>query len=216
MWDWQMILSALTLTPTSQTSVLLTENKKKFLANLCNYFKPSNGNNFAKLELNSPKSVEISKSGLAFLDYLCQDDQCQSYLDDFLMDLKNHLSILTSSNSWHDCLLSPTKVASTNCQHYFLFLGRLTRSSNGRKALERHNFKQICLDLISFRTDMYLKLILSSLDYSFEMSRGLLSVACRDANSENAKIFAFNVIGLILRAKTPNVAQWGIQVIRHN
>ena len=36
-------------------------------------------------------------------------------------------------------MLSPTRVASTGCQYYFLFIGRLSKSVRGREALDQRS-----------------------------------------------------------------------------
>lgn len=59
-------------------------------------------------------------------------------LDELLLDIRNQLKLVTTSSS--DSLFSPTKIATTVCQYYFLFIGRLSRSHQGRSALDRHTF----------------------------------------------------------------------------
>jgi hypothetical protein len=59
-----------------------------------------------------------------------------------MSDIKNQLTLLVSSESSHDCLFSPTRIATTACQYYFLFIGRLSQSPRGRATLDRHAFLQ--------------------------------------------------------------------------
>ena len=63
-------------------------------------------------------------------------------LDEFLTDIKNQFGLLVSAESTHDCLFSPTRIASTSCQYYFLFLGVLSRTDEGRKILDKHQMLQ--------------------------------------------------------------------------
>ena len=61
---------------------------------------------------------------------------------------------------------------------------------------------------------MYLKLVITSLDYSTSDwgSRALLGKALKDG-SETSRLYATRFIGLLIRSKTPNVAQWGIDLL---
>ncbi len=61
---------------------------------------------------------------------------------------------------------------------------------------------------------MYLKLLISSLDYSSVDwgSRALLTKVCRDG-SEAARVYATKFLGLLVRTKTPYITQWGIDLV---
>ena len=63
---------------------------------------------------------------------------------------------------------------------------------------------------------MYLKLVITSLDYSSTSvdwgSRNLLSKALKDGQ-ETSRIYATKFIGVLIRCKVPNVAQWGIEFL---
>lgn len=64
------------------------------------------------------------------------------------------------------------------------------------------------------RSDMYLKLVLTCLDYSTAEwgSRNLLGKALKDG-SETSRLYATRFIGVLVRSKTPNVGQWGIELL---
>jgi hypothetical protein len=64
--------------------------------------------------------------------------ESHNIFDDLVVDIRNQLNLLISSTSAHDCLFSPTKVGSTACQYYFLFLGLLSRTVEGRMRLDKH------------------------------------------------------------------------------
>ena len=87
-------------------------------------------------------------------------------------------------DSAHDCLLSPTRVATTGCQYYFLFIGRLSKSVRGREALDQRSILGHFTELLSMRSDLYLKLVISCLDYSSMewCSRILLSKALKEGS----------------------------------
>jgi rapamycin-insensitive companion of mTOR len=150
------------------------------------YFKPTNGR-FARVELTNSKSRFLARTACYLLDFLVDNldrqhsNESEHILDDFLKDIQDCLASLISSESAHDCLFSPTRVATTGCQYYFLFLGRLSRSDRGRAALDKRSILGHLTELLMLRSDMYLKLVISCLDYSSMEwgSRNLLSKALK-------------------------------------
>ena len=63
--------------------------------------------------------------------------ECEKILAEFLDDLSTVIRDITIVQSAHDCLLSPGRMATTACQDYFLFIGRLSSTANGVNALEK-------------------------------------------------------------------------------
>ena len=177
----------------------------------------------------------LARACCYMLDFLVDNltVEAERILDDFLRDIQECLAHLIKSESAHDCLFSPTRVASTACQYYFLFIGRLSRSSQGRLALDRHNILGDFTELLTMRSDLYLKLVISCLDYSSRDwgSRNLLSKALKDG-SETCRIYSTRFLGescphslwcfqpkaqfltgVLIRSRAPNVAQWGIELL---
>jgi rapamycin-insensitive companion of mTOR len=159
---------------------------KNFVKRVVDYFKPTNGR-FARVELTNSKSRFLARTACYLLDFLVDNldrqhsNESEHILDDFLKDIQDCLASLISSESAHDCLFSPTRVATTGCQYYFLFLGRLSRSDRGRAALDKRSILGHLTELLMLRSDMYLKLVISCLDYSSMEwgSRNLLSKALK-------------------------------------
>lgn len=56
---------------------------------------------------------------------------------DLLEVVKSEIESISTAKSAHDCLLSPQNVMNSLCQDYFLLVGHLTRTEDGRKALEK-------------------------------------------------------------------------------
>ena len=52
------------------------------------------------------------------------------FLDEFVIDVKSEMNLFLSSTSPQECLFSQTRIATTVCQYYFLFLGRISRWVN--------------------------------------------------------------------------------------
>ncbi len=61
---------------------------------------------------------------------------------------------------------------------------------------------------------MYMKLVIASLDYSQEDwgSRDLVAKVCREGG-ESERMYAAKFLGLLVRTRTPYIAQWGIDLL---
>ena len=112
------------------------------------------------------------------------------------------------------------------------------RSAEGRAALDRHQVLHCLYELCSLRSsDLYLKLVLSSLDYSAAEwgsrhdpfterwrqifkethysnfpSRNLLEKALREG-AESARLYTTRFLGVLIRSRAPNVTQWVIRLL---
>ena len=71
-------------------------------------------------------------------------------------------------------------------------------------------------ELISLKSDMYLKLVISSLDYSTPDwgSRNVLQKACSNKSSkEPQRLYATRLLAVLVRARTVGIAQWGVDLL---
>jgi rapamycin-insensitive companion of mTOR len=219
-WDWDVLASVFryppshTLDGSGSSSELQTV--RQFVKRVSDFFKPSN-NLFAKVELKLKRARYLTKIGCLFCDFLVRSKSPEGtrFLDDFVIDITNEINLFLSSTSPpQDCLLSPTRIATTVCQYYFLFLGRLSRTPEGRAALDRQQVLHCLYELLAHRTDLYFKLVVASLDYSSPEwgSRNLLSKALKEG-SEYTRLYATRFIGVLIRSRTQNIAQWGISLL---
>ncbi len=121
----------------------------------------------------------------------CLQLECEKILAEFLDDVSTVIRDITVVPSAHDCLFSPGRMASSACQDYFLFIGRLSSTANGVNALEKAGifqeyikskfimepfsvmlnfflvfYSRSLLELVAGTNhDCYLKVIVSMLDY---------------------------------------------------
>ena len=104
------------------------------------FFQPTNGR-FCRLELSNTQCRLLARTACYLFDFLVEaaSFEADKILDDFLKDFQDCIISLIHSDSAHDCLLSPTRVASSGCQYYFLFIGRLSKSARGREALDQRS-----------------------------------------------------------------------------
>lgn len=92
-------------------------------------------------------------------------------LTDLFSDINTQLLAISTSRSAHECLFSPQHMASTMCQQYFLFIGRMCKTDKGINILTNTNVFRQLKDLIETTNHVcYIKLIVSGLDYSLDSS----------------------------------------------
>ena len=219
-WDWNLITSVFKW-PSDVFRLQDTLENRNFVRRVVEFFKPS-GNKFSAVELkmsngkHNKRSKYLAKTGCYLMDFLVSDQSTElsKALDDFLSDIQNNFRALIDAPSTHDCFFSPTRVATTSCQYYFLLVGRLSRSKIGRQALDRHQILHTLSLMLSLRSDLYMKLVVSSLDYSASDwgSQNLLSKALTK-ESESCRLYATRFLGILIRSRTSYIAQWGINLL---
>lgn len=100
------------------------------------------------------------------------------HLTDLFSDINSQLLAISTSRSAHECLFSPQHMASTMCQQYFLFIGRMCKSEKGIHILTNTNvFGQLKHLIENTNHVCYIKLIVSGLDYTLDSTpRNILSM----------------------------------------
>lgn len=215
-WDWDAV-TALFKWPTESFLALETSTARQFIKRITDFYLPSN-DLFAKVDLNKSRAKYLARTGCYFVEFLLKSKAPDSTkaLDELLDDICSQIQTLlnASPSSYGNCLFSPNRIGTTCCQHYFLFLGRLSRSDEGRKILDAHQVLQSLFSLILLKNEMYLKLIVVCLDYSSPDwgSRNLLKKALRET-SESCRIYSTRFLAVLIRSRTPSVAQWGIDFL---
>lgn len=140
-WDWDIVITLLRSDLLGKMDDLTT----KFIRTLVAYYKPSS-NKFSHQELSANRQIpSFVIAGLDLLDWLLKSTEleCIRLLTDLFTDIKSHLLAISTSRSAHDCLFSPQHMASTMCQQYFLFIGRLCKNDQGLNVLTNTDvFKQ--------------------------------------------------------------------------
>lgn len=120
----------------------MNENSHKiFLRRLVDFFLPSN-NKFSHMDLTASKvCLAYTMVGIELIQFLVElnEPECVKLLNDLFTDILSHISALTSGKSVHDCLFSPQHMVNTQCQYYFLFVGRLATTELGLNILNQIN-----------------------------------------------------------------------------
>ena len=167
--------------------------------------------------MENPRLLCIAASAL--VDFLLEADEARAaeYIEELLLDLDGSFKNITSKAPASDEALLPSRLTSTIAHHYFLLVGRFTHSPVGRAWLDRTHIYQYLLDLISLASstsDLYIKLIVSSLDYgeANAMCRTLLSKVLT-ATPDSSRIYATRFLRVLLRARAAHFSGWAIDAL---
>ncbi|KAH0550515.1 rapamycin-insensitive companion of mTOR [Cotesia glomerata] len=216
-WNWSVIC---TILRSREDSIHIPHDSdhKLFIKRLVNYFIPSS-NGFSRVELmsNAILSRNATLAGCDLVNCLLEMQELEGtrLLNELIDDISKQISAISTAPSAHDCLFSPRHMTTTCCQKYFLFLGQLSHSAKGTVILKSFNLLEKLETLaITTNHDCYVKLIISTLDYSREgLNRKVLSKIISTASLEQTRLYATQFLRLILRAKMTDACQWALALL---
>ncbi|CAG0918553.1 unnamed protein product, partial [Notodromas monacha] len=200
-WNWNA-LSAFLVSPNAKFKRYWEDPSSKALLNrLLAFFKPSSMQ-YCGMEVGH----ELAR--------ICTSPEGARLLEEFLLDVRAELAALVGEKMNKTSALSSSRVHNSMAQSYFLFLGRLTRSSRGTKIMSKLGILQMLLDLATQNThDSHLKLIISSLDYTTsDVCRSILDSVLKN-ESETARLYATHFLELLARLETSDFHLWGTQML---
>ncbi|XP_071034763.1 rapamycin-insensitive companion of mTOR [Parasteatoda tepidariorum] len=213
-WDWDLI-DCILKNPSDHLKKLEDANHRLFIKKLLHFFKPSS-KDFSEMEFDKENGKQICVTGCHLLEFFLEleEARAQECFDEFLSDLNVCLVQLIQDSDRLNSILSPMKVSGTYAQMYFLFIGKLSSTHKGCKFLNRCNTFQNLLQLVNVTNqDIYIKLVVSSLDYSKEgFSRAILAKVLT-GTEEATRLYATNLLLVLLRAKLPDFRKWAIEVL---
>lgn len=213
-WDWDLISSILKW-PGESLKSLGDATLRNFVKRLLLFFKPSS-KQFSLIEAKREGSRQIVIVGCQLFEFLLEADESRAndYIEDFLIDLCNCLHEVEKEVAVLAAVLSPTRVASTVAHGYFLFLGRLSSSSKGTKCMEKHGVYQHLVNLVSMSSqDVYMKLVVSCLDYTKPGFARTLLTKVLTATSESARLYATNYLRVLLRLELLDFRKWAMELL---
>lgn len=137
------------------------------------------------------------------------------FMNELMTDVTEQIMSIRLTPSAHDCLFSPRHVSATCCQKYFLFIGQLSHSARGALVLRSYNLLDKLQDLgLQTKHDCYVKLIVSSLDYTKDgPNRKVLAKIVREASQESSRLYATEFLGIVLRIRMTEAHQWAIELL---
>lgn len=96
-------------------------------------------NRYSHLDLITPKPTHgYTTVGIDLIRLLVEigDPETMKLLHLLFSDIQENIVAITKAKSAHDCLFSPQHMANTQCQSYFLFIGRLGSTREGVEMLK--------------------------------------------------------------------------------
>ncbi|XP_019772703.2 rapamycin-insensitive companion of mTOR [Dendroctonus ponderosae] len=216
LWNWNLI--KMILKGERGYKLDLTDSSHKlFLKRLLEFFTPSQ-NKYSHMDLGSSPSdsMHVTTSGIEFINFLVavKEPDCQNMAIHLFKDIHAQIAALSSSRSVHDCLFSPSHMINTHCQSYFLFIGQFARTDSGRAVLERINMFSLLQELATTtRHATYVKLIISSLDYSCPGPARNILDAVLSCDVESSRLYATQFLLVLLRARYPCFAVYAVRLL---
>ncbi|KAF7987507.1 hypothetical protein HCN44_003269 [Aphidius gifuensis] len=220
-WNWTAVRSILR-SRDDVSRLICNSDQRIFLKRIVRYFKPSS-NKYSRVELstNIHEYREITLAGCDLINCLLELQQQESIklLNELIGDITEQITLLLTLPSAHDCLFSPRHMTTTCCQKYFLFLGQLSQSAKGTVILKSFNLL-LKLEQLALTTkhDCYVKLIVSSLDYTRDgPNRKILFkiITTNETTSiaEQKILYVIQFLRIILRAKMTDAFKWALKLI---
>lgn len=111
---------------------------RTFLKRLVEFYMPSM-NRYSHLDLITPKPTHgYTTVAVDLIKLLVEigDPETMKLLHLLFTDVQENIVAITRAKSAHDCLFSPQHMANTQCQSYFLFIGRLGSTREGVEMLK--------------------------------------------------------------------------------
>ncbi|KAJ3642860.1 hypothetical protein Zmor_025609 [Zophobas morio] len=213
-WNWNLI--RIVLKGESVKLDLSDATHRNFMKRLVDFYTPSR-NRYSHMDLTTAKiSTAYTLTGIDLINCLLDLDHEESsrMLRDLFADISGNISAITSGRSVHDCLFSPQHMNSTQCQSYFLFVGRLTSTDLGTQLLSSLDvFRKLEHLATTTNNDCYVKLIVSSLDYgNVGPCRELLGAVLR-CPVESSRLYATQFLLVLLRAGIGGFCDWGVKFL---
>lgn len=216
-WNWPVI-RAILRSREDATRILHDSDQRVFMKRLVRYFKPSwNGYSRVELGTNAVLAREATLAGCDLLNCLLElhEPEGARLLNELISDIAEQINNIRTAESAHDCLFSPRHMSTTCCQKYFLFLGQLSHSAKGTVVLKSFSLLDKLQELaLATNHDCYVKLIVSSLDYSRDgPNRKVLSKIISEATLWSTRLYATQFLCLILRARMTDAVRWAMTLL---
>ncbi|XP_076231374.1 rapamycin-insensitive companion of Tor [Calliopsis andreniformis] len=216
-WNWPVVRSILRSRDDTMR-ILHDSDHRLFMKRLVRYFKPcSNGYSRVELTTNANLAREATLAGCDLLNCLLElhEPEGTKLLNELIGDIAEQISSIRTAQSAHECLFSPRHMSTTCCQKYFLFLGQLSHSAKGTVVLKGFNLLEKLQNLaLATNHDCYVKLIVSSLDYSRDgPNRKVLTKIITEATLDSTRLYATQFLRLILRTRIADAYRWAITLL---
>lgn len=214
-WNWNLI--SILLKNESKDNIDIGESThRSFIKRLIEFFMPSK-KKYSHMDLGTSKSCwDCTNTGIELVDYLAnfKDEEYNLMVLELFKDILENVLMITTAKNVHDCLFSPQHMLNTQCQSYFLFIGRFAATAVGIRMLDSINmFEKLEALATTTNHDHYVKLIISSMDYSSPGPGRRILAAVLTCPIENSRLYATQFLLVLLRANLTDFPKWGIPLL---
>ncbi|CAF0773989.1 unnamed protein product [Rotaria sordida] len=224
-WNWDLILALLKDFP-KQANQVQGELYEMFLDKLCDFFKPEQGGGFNDILLTDSLSNVTCRTLLAFSDLLVYPSRTSS----------NHIKVIASNNArilltsvstslqqsiiaMRECngraLITEHDLLSKNSVYYFLFLGRLSKSSVGTQALIDSDIFVRLSEMLKMDDEFATSAIvaLSSFNYYYESPCRTYLMQALKSPCTALRLYSTSLLRVILRSNPVAFGSWGLNLL---
>ncbi|XP_052738397.1 rapamycin-insensitive companion of mTOR [Bicyclus anynana] len=202
-WNWEIIRTILKETDNSTLLNLNDSGHRDWAGRIISYLKPSS-NKYSHTDLSTTcNGHSPTRAGCQLIRHLLRhnDVDSQRMLKELFTDVSRQIEAIETGRKAHECLFSPQHMCNTMCQMYFLFIGQLCHSHSGLRLFKQCNLNENLLEL-STKThhSCYVKLVISSLDYSMDSSPRDILAKTLTCNILASRLYATQFLNVLLRA----------------
>ncbi|XP_046960135.1 rapamycin-insensitive companion of mTOR [Vanessa cardui] len=202
-WNWEVIRTILKETDGTPLLNLSDSGHKAWASRIINYLKPSS-NKYSHTDLSTiGNGHSATRAGCQLIrKLLCHNDaDSQRLLEDLFNDVSRQIEAIETGRKAHECLFSPQHMCNTMCQMYFLFIGQLCHSHTGLRLFKKTRLYENLLELsIKTHHSCYVKLVISSLDYTLDSSPRDILAKTLTCNILASRLYATQFLNVLLRA----------------
>ncbi|XP_041475993.1 rapamycin-insensitive companion of mTOR-like isoform X2 [Lytechinus variegatus] len=221
-WNWELIGGAI-----KKGGATLKKfedaNVNRFFRRLVEFYKPmSKQYSVISLGQELGRSSEIQSYtiiGCQLLNFLlnCDETDAEKLLMELAVDIGDcllEISMAPRNELPPQAVFSPSSIQTTLSQDYFLLVGKLSKTHEGEKILEKAGVFQYLLEVCSMpHHETLQKLVVTCLDYKRDgLARTVLGKMLA-GSSESMRIYATNHLRVLLRAQTPFFHTWGVELL---
>ncbi|CAF1398301.1 unnamed protein product, partial [Adineta ricciae] len=224
-WNWDLIL-ALLKDFSKQANQVQGDLYELFLDKLCDFFKPEQNNGFNDIGLIDPLSDVTCRALLAFSDLLVYPPQAASnHIRAIASNVARTLltsvseALQQSINAMREgtvrAIITEHDLLSKNSVYYYLFLGRLSKSSVGTQAMIESDIFIRLSEMLKMDDEFATSAIvaLSSFNYYYDSPcRTYLSQALKSSCTA-LRLYSTSLLRVILRSNPVAFSSWGLTLV---
>jgi len=224
-WNWDLILSMLK-DFSKQMNQIQGDLYETFLNKLCDFFKPDQLGGFNEILLNDSLSNVTCRSLMAFADllvYPCQPSAshirfvASNIARALLTNISDALNqtILAMKEGTGRAIFTEHDLLSKNSVYYFLFLGRLSKSAIGTRALTDSQIFIRLSEMLKMDDEFATSVIavLSTLNYYHESPCRSFLMQSLKSSCTALRLYSTSLLRVILRCNPNAFGHWGLSLL---